>query len=684
MSGDQPVASEHTEPRAQDAKEEPKPKQPDTSSALADIDEPFVDGFTWNTIAAMLFIGVVMMPGAILLGLVAGQSMGGAAEWVTIILFLEITKRSFVTMRRQELIIIYFAAASLVAPGAHAIVGGQFATMIWNQYLIQSPQAEAIAMHIPTWVVPPKGSAPLIERTFMSTLWLKPLGVVLATWFFFQINSLSFGYLVFRITSDIEKLPFPMAPVAAGGATALAESSTKSETWRWRIFSIGTILGLIWGTIYVVIPTLSSTFLTETVTILPIPFIDFTGNLRSVLPTAVLAVNTEISGLLAGFVLPYWAVIGTFTAGMLKNFVINPVLYHNGIMERWEPGMSLIPTTISVDFDFWLSAKIGIALFVFVVSIAAIVKSLMKGGQELDEKPVNEMDPEKVGPGSGRGDVPIWLAALGFTVASVMLVFFIHWLVPEFPSWIVVIFAFVLTPMMSYISAKMTGITGTTGAANFPYMREGSIYISGYQGVAIWFVPLPINDYGGWAQQFRVLQLTRTKFVSYVKMIFANFIIVLIFSFIFWSFIWKMTTIPSSAYPYAQKMWPFHATMQVLWASSTLPGGSNLMQGIVTIPKIASGFGIAAISWGAVMIGKGPLTLFYGLVSGFSGFPTGTYLMFAGAMLNQFYFFPKFGQQRWRRYAPVLLAGYGCGMGLIAMTSIAVSLVMKSISSVVF
>ena len=54
------MASERTEPRAQDAKEEPKPKQPETLSALADIDEPFVDGFTWNTIAAMLFIGVVM------------------------------------------------------------------------------------------------------------------------------------------------------------------------------------------------------------------------------------------------------------------------------------------------------------------------------------------------------------------------------------------------------------------------------------------------------------------------------------------------------------------------------------------------------------------------------------------------------------------------------------------------
>ena len=32
------------------------------------------------------------------------------------------------------------------------------------------------------------------------------------------------GYALFRMSSDIEKLPFPLAPVAAQGATALAES----------------------------------------------------------------------------------------------------------------------------------------------------------------------------------------------------------------------------------------------------------------------------------------------------------------------------------------------------------------------------------------------------------------------------------------------------------------------------
>ncbi|MBM3277288.1 MAG: hypothetical protein FJY95_04305, partial [Candidatus Handelsmanbacteria bacterium] len=43
-----------------------------------------------------------------------------------------------------------------------------------------------------------------------------------------------------------------------------------------------------------------------------------------------------------------------------------------------------------------------------------------------------------------------------------------------------------------------------------------------------------------------------------------------------------------------------------------------------------------------------------------------------------------FGEERWSSYAPILLAGYSCGVGLIGMTSIAVALISKAISQVVF
>jgi len=50
-----------------------------------------------------------------------------------------------------------------------------------------------------------------------------------------------------------------------------------------------------------------------------------------------------------------------------------------------------------------------------------------------------------------------------------------------------------------------------------------------------------------------------------------------------------------------------------------------------------------------------------------------------GAFVGRFYLLKKFGKQ-WRQYAPVLLAGYGCGMGLVAMASVAIALIAKSVS----
>ncbi|MBM4041249.1 MAG: hypothetical protein FJ290_22330, partial [Planctomycetes bacterium] len=38
---------------------------------------PFQWGFSWNIVVAALFVGFVMMPGSIYLGLITGQTYGG-------------------------------------------------------------------------------------------------------------------------------------------------------------------------------------------------------------------------------------------------------------------------------------------------------------------------------------------------------------------------------------------------------------------------------------------------------------------------------------------------------------------------------------------------------------------------------------------------------------------------------
>ena len=58
----------------------------------------YEDGFTIKTVIGALFIGFIMLPGAMYMGLVAGQGLGPAAQWVTIVLFAEVARRSFVPL----------------------------------------------------------------------------------------------------------------------------------------------------------------------------------------------------------------------------------------------------------------------------------------------------------------------------------------------------------------------------------------------------------------------------------------------------------------------------------------------------------------------------------------------------------------------------------------------------------
>ena len=54
-----------------------------------------------------------------------------------------------------------------------------------------------------------------------------------------------------------------------------------------------------------------------------------------------------------------------------------------------------------------------------------------------------------------------------------------------------------------------------------------------------------------------------------------------------------------------------------------------------------------------------------------------------GALVGRFYFRKKFGPM-WRKYTPVILAGYACGMGLIAMVGMAVAILNKMMSPLLF
>ena len=657
-------------------------KEPERLQLIPD-NLTFEPGFNIKTLWAALFVGFIMLPGAIYLGLVTGQSMAGGAEWVTLILFIEIAKRSFIRLRPQEVIILYWVAGGLVLMGGKLgtgadFFGGPFGGLIWDQYLIQSPQADGLHQYIPDWVVPPRGSPALEGRSFLHPDWIKPIVLLLTVIVMQKINSLSLGYVLFRITNDIERLPYPMAPVQAGGAIALAENSGQREGWRWEVFSVGAFIGIIWGLLYVVIPTVSGIFLTETVTILPIPFIDLTVSMKELLPAGIMGIGTDIGHLMVGFVLPFWIVVGSFAAAFLVNILINPLLYTFDILHTWEPGMSAIPTQIANSFDFWLSFSIGGAIVVAAMGFWMVGSTMWKLRGAKREGEAGDLPKD-------RGDIPI-SAALGiWAVSTLGFVLLGWWLVPAFPWWISAFFGFVWTPIYSYIGARMIGLTGLAQGVSFPYLREGSFYLSGYQGAGVWFAPIPLFQWGYEAAVFKQLELTRTHFGSIVKLAGVALLIMFVCSFIFWSFIWKLGPIPSSAYPYVQKFWPFYATMQAFWVKSTLAeGGNELIKTIIRWDYIFTGVVGSAGILGVLSLLKWPVALFYGFIGGVGAWPHFLLPNFIGALLGRYHFQKRFGEERWKAYTPILLAGYSCGMGLVGMSSIALALISKAVSSIVF
>jgi len=650
--------------------------------------EPYESGFTWRTVIGAFFIAFVMLPGIIFMGLMIGQDMGTAADWVTIILFVELARRSFMTLRKQELYILKYTVSHLShISGGVALGGGVFAFLVYNGYLRNSEAFHSfgIAYQTPDWFAP---LGDLAYQTFTSPVWWPVIWVTVLSMVLSKLTQLSLGFLAYKITSDFEKLPFPLAPIHAEGAIALAESSQDKgdgkKTFRQYCFSVGVIAGGVFGLLYVAVPVLSQTFIGRSIQLLPIPFLDLTTQFERWLPAGTIGISLNLGLLLTGFVLPWRIVIGMFTTTMLFQIVLNPVFQRMGLLPGWAPGKGAIETQVSNTLDLYLSVGIGTALAVFLLGVYGIVKAVVSyrrktaaaGGVQLDPSNIWKRDRE-------RGDPPFWVPVVVWIAASTGYIFLCDRLinagVPDgqrFSIWWLVSFAFFWTPINTYINARLSGIAGQhTGV---PFVTEGAIFLSKFKSVSIWFAPLPIANYGGMADLLRETQLTRTRFTSLLKAELLIFPMLLIASFIFWSYITGLGPIPSDSYPYVQKFWPQFAQLKAVWASSMQEGDSVLFQALKPGVILAALAGVLALFGVFSSLGISAQYI-YGGIGAMNGFPHMAVMVFAGALLGRFVLRKKFGVEQWTSYAPILAVGFGAGMGLIGMLAIAINFLWTSI-----
>ena len=634
----------------------------------------FEEGFDWKTVVGAIFIGFLMMPGSMYLQLVIGTGIGPAARWVTIILFAEIARRAYTDLKQQEVFILYYmAGAALASP---------FQGLLWSQYIVQSDAAKMLGLteYIPLWVAPASDSLSLVERTFFHRDWMIPILLLVGSQIIQRIDHFGLGYALYRITSDVEKLPFPMAPVGALGTMALAESTEDRQTgWKWRVFSIGGVIGLVFGGVYVLLPTVSGLIFNESIQLIPIPWIELTRRTEEILPAVATGIQLDLGLLFVGMVLPFWAVIGGLI-GLIFTIIANPILYHHGILQRWHPGMETVDTVFANNFDFYMSFGIGLGLAIGFIGVWHVISSFRKSQAANRGSWSNLFHPPV-----GRGDFNFWIAIGIYVFSTLSYVGLCVWLVPNFP-WIFFLgYGFIYTPIISYITARMEGIAGQF--VNLPMVREASFIAGakffGYQGIEIWYAPIPIHNYGKATVDFREIELTGTSIRGIIKAELVVFPVVMIASLLFSQFIWRLAPIPSSNYPYALKLWHLQALNTLLMQTSTLEGNSLFYQALNGL-YVLSGLGLGVTIYTILALLGLPTLLVYGIVRGLGqSAPHGLILELIGAFLGRYYFLKRYGKM-WRQYAPVLLAGFSCGMGLTGMFAMGFALILKSLGRLAY
>ena len=351
--------------------------------------------------------------------------------------------------------------------------------------------------------------------------------------------------------------------------------------------------------------------------------------------------------------------------------------------------MDTISTTFNNSIDFWMSFGLGVMGGIAVVSIIQTARDLVRKARELRRRRREEAGSAAIRENvwdtpPGRGDFSPRIAVLLYCLCALVVIKVCQMLVPAFPLYFLFCFTFLYTPLLSYLNARLIGICGQHVA--IPFVREAAFILSGYKGVEIWLAPIPVDEMGSGASGFRTNELTGTNFWSYVKASGLIIPLSFILSLVFWGFIWKSGAIPSEMYPFAQKMWDLRAKQTVLMYSATLDmeGAKPLFFEALHPEVMAGSFSFTLVAFAVMSALHIPIMAIYGFVQTVGGMPHAFVSIVIGALVGKFYFNRRFGQKRVLQVVPVLLAGYGTGVGLIALLGVAINLIVSAVSALPF
>ena len=644
---------------------------------LLEVPDSFDEGLTLASFLGTLFVALVMVPGALYMELVAGAGIGGAAQWVTVLLFVEVAKRANAKLNRAQLFILFYMAGMVMSTNV-------WNTPLFTQFLVRSDAAVStgVANDIPHWVAPPNLDS--LPRTFLAKAWLPFIGLMLFREIMGRLSSAILGYGLFRVTSDVEDLPFPMAPVGAQGIVAIADqvdgsARTAGASVRWRMFCVGCGIGMLFGLVYMALPTITGAFFSRPLQIFQIPFADFTPYTQKFLPATATGYSFDLGNVILGMTLPFWSMVGSFV-GLVFTFVMNPILYLTGHMPTWTEGDTTVVTLFANNVDFYFSFQIGISLAIAVFGIWIAFRTMRRGRGDASSRRRAE---EVKAHAAARGHIPDALVLATYAFACTAYILMCGWLIDWHRGVMVVLlfFAFLYTPLISYVTARLEGLAGQV--IEIPFITEISFILSGYTGAKIWFLPIPKANYGIQVVSYKQAELLGCRFASVWKAQLLLFPIIILSSLFFSSFIWSLAEIPSAVYPYTEKIWDLTAKNTCLVYSATLGEYSQFSEALGW-GRFLAGFGSAGAVMGLLGWFGAPTMLFFGVVRGLGQTAPHTVVPnFLGALIGKFYFERRY-KREWRKMIPVVSSGFFVGTGLISILSVGFVFLAKAVSTVAY
>ena len=644
---------------------------------LLEVPATFDEGLTLASFLGTLFVALVMVPGALYMELVAGAGIGGAAQWVTVLLFVEVAKRANAKLNRAQLFILFYMAGMVMSTNV-------WNTPLFTQFLVRSDAAVStgVANDIPHWVAPPNLDS--LPRTFLAKAWLPFIGLMLFREIMGRLSSAILGYGLFRVTSDVEDLPFPMAPVGAQGIVAIADqvdgsARTSGASVRWRMFCVGCGVGMVFGLVYMALPTITGAFFSHPLQIFQIPFADFTPYTQKFLPAVATGYSFDLGNVILGMTLPFWSMVGSFV-GLIFTFVMNPILYLTGHMSTWNEGDTTVVTLFANNVDFYFSFQIGISLAIAVFGIWIAFRTMRKGRANASSRRRAE---EVRAHAAARGHIPDALVLATYAFACTAYILMCGWLIDWHRGVMLVLFffAFLYTPLISYVTARLEGLAGQV--IEIPFITEISFILSGYTGAKIWFLPIPKANYGVQVVSYKQAELLGCKFGSVWKAQLLLFPIIILSSLFFSSFIWSLAEIPSAVYPYTEKIWDLTAKNTCLVYSATLGEYSQFSEALGW-GRFLAGFGSAGAVMGLLGWFGAPTMLFFGVVRGLGQTAPHTVVPnFLGALIGKFYFERRY-KREWRKMIPVVSSGFFVGTGLVSILSVGFVFLAKAVSTVAY